>query len=155
MGDVDSISREFAREYSERLWKQLVVLPDAGESTSDAKKDAMVSVGLAIAAAVAVKSPELFGLTIFGDGFDVSFYSRNFSLFVIPFLAAYFAWQRGLDHIGRFWLAAPFITAALVINVLPYRQGGHTEVLAALHLPIALWLAAGFGYIAGRWNNHD
>jgi len=28
LGDLDSISREFAREYSERLWKQLVVLPD-------------------------------------------------------------------------------------------------------------------------------
>ena len=25
LGDIDSISREFAREYSERLWKQLVL----------------------------------------------------------------------------------------------------------------------------------
>ena len=25
MGDLDELSREFAREYSERLWKQLVV----------------------------------------------------------------------------------------------------------------------------------
>ncbi len=29
MGDLDALSREFAREHSERLWKQLV-LPAAG-----------------------------------------------------------------------------------------------------------------------------
>ena len=32
MGDLDALSREFAREHSERLWKQLVVVPpDSGE----------------------------------------------------------------------------------------------------------------------------
>ena len=32
MGDLDALSREFAREHSDRLWKQLVVVPaDAGE----------------------------------------------------------------------------------------------------------------------------
>jgi hypothetical protein len=30
LGDLDSLSREFAREYSERLWKQLVISPGAG-----------------------------------------------------------------------------------------------------------------------------
>ena len=33
LGDLDSLSREFSREYSERLWKQLVVAPRAGESS--------------------------------------------------------------------------------------------------------------------------
>ena len=28
MGDLDAVSREFAREHSERLWKQLVRAPD-------------------------------------------------------------------------------------------------------------------------------
>src|SRR5213592_2971463 len=32
MGNLDALSREFAREHSDRLWKQLVVAPaDAGE----------------------------------------------------------------------------------------------------------------------------
>src|SRR4051812_22652884 len=31
MGSLDALSREFAREHSERLWKQLVVAPEAGE----------------------------------------------------------------------------------------------------------------------------
>ena len=35
MGDLDALSREFAREHSDRLWKQLVVVPsDAGRATN-------------------------------------------------------------------------------------------------------------------------
>lgn len=29
MGSLDALSREFAREHSERLWKQLVIAPEA------------------------------------------------------------------------------------------------------------------------------
>ena len=63
MGDLDALSREFAREHSDRLWKQLVVSPsDAGEPQAAARTDAIVAFGLAAAAAVAVKVPALFGL---------------------------------------------------------------------------------------------
>ena len=31
MGSLDALSREFAREHSERLWKQLVIAPDAAD----------------------------------------------------------------------------------------------------------------------------
>lgn len=156
LGDLDSISREFAREYSERLWKQLIVLPDLGDSSSEMKREAVVAIALAIAAAVAIKLPVLFIRDFnFDSQFTVSFYARNFSLFILPFLAGFFAWKRGLDQVGRYWLAVPFIVAALVVNTLPFKLGGHTEVLAAIHLPIALWLAVGFAYIAGHWNDHN
>ena len=43
MGDLDALSREFAREHSDRLWKQLVVSPsDAGEPHTAARRDAVV-----------------------------------------------------------------------------------------------------------------
>jgi hypothetical protein len=155
LGDLDSISREFAREYSERLWKQLVVLPDLGDSSSEMKREAVVAIALAIATAVAIKLPVLFIDFNFDSQFTVSFYARNFSLFILPFLAGFFAWKRGLDQVGRYWLAVPFIVAALVVNTLPFKLGGHTEVLAAIHLPIALWLAVGFAYIVGHWNDHN
>ena len=155
MGDLDSLSREFAREYSERLWKQLVVSPSASETSWDANREAMVAVVLAVAAALAIKLPELFGLSIRGPDADTSFYARNFSLFILPLLAGYFAWKRSLDRVARYWLALPFVAAATVVNVLPFERGGHTEVLAALHLPIALWLAVGFAYARGRWRDHD
>ncbi len=63
MGDLDALSREFAREHSDRLWKQLVVSPsDTGEPRAAARTDAIVAFGLAVAAAVAVKVPALFGM---------------------------------------------------------------------------------------------
>src|SRR5262245_44503831 len=48
MGDLDPLSREFAREHSGRLWKQLAVAAsDAGEPRSRALKDALVAFCLA------------------------------------------------------------------------------------------------------------
>src|ERR687884_1812916 len=53
MGNLDALSREFAREHSDRLWKQLVVAPsDSGEPRARARADAIVAFCLALAAAV-------------------------------------------------------------------------------------------------------
>ena len=156
LGDLDSLSREYAREYSERLWKRLVVAPAAGEDRVGWRKEALVAVGLAVAAGVAIKVPELFGLSLLGGTeLTQSFYMRNISLFVLPFLAWFFAWKRGLEPVGRLWLAAPFIIAALAVNLLPFTLLGDTEVLAVLHLPMALWLAAGVGYAGGLWRDQQ
>jgi hypothetical protein len=156
LGDLDSLSREYAQEYSERLWKRLVVAPEAGENEVGWGKEALVAVGLALAAGVAIKVPELFGLSLLeGTELTQSFYMRNISLFVLPFLAWFFAWKRGLKPAGRLWLAAPFIVAALVVNLFPFTLLGDTEVLAVLHLPMALWLTAGVAYAGGQWRDHQ
>ena len=74
LGNLDAVSREFAREHSERLWKQLVVAPgdEAGEGeTGPARAGTKVVVAVVIAtlAAVALKVPELFGLHLLtGEG---------------------------------------------------------------------------------------
>ncbi len=155
LGDLDSVSREFAHEYSERLWKQLVVSPGAGAASLTAHRDTVLAIGLAIAAAVALKIPELFGLHMSGPDADASFYVRNTSLLVLPFLAAFFALKRSLQPGGWFRLALPFIAAGLIVNLLPFKPDGHTLVLAVIHLPIALWLAIGFAYTGGRWRSHE
>ncbi len=153
LGDIDSISREFAREYTERLWKQLVLSPKSTETTKTKGRDAVVAVGLAIAAGAAIKIPTLFGYHFDGTDEEVSIYVRNFSFFVLPFLAGYFAWKRDLDWISIKWLAVPFVVAILIMNVLPYRGEGHTLILAAIHLPIALWFTVGLAYMTGRWRD--
>jgi hypothetical protein len=153
MGDLDSLSREFALEHSERLWKQLVVAPSEGAGgQSPSRTDAMVAFALAVAAAVAIKLPNLFG---FKWGVDEAFYARNISLFVIPFLAGYFVWKRhlGLHTSTVRWLAAALVAAAIFANVYPFASDqSNTQILAAIHLPIALWLAVGIAYAGGRWN---
>lgn len=152
MGELDALSREFAHEYSERLWKQLVADSGAdGRPGGYAGIEAMVAVGLAIAAALAIKLPEVFGFWAGGE--FAAFYARNLGLFALPFLAAYFAWKRRLDVTGRRWLASPFLVGLLFANVYSFSPGSATEVLTALHLPIALWLAVGFAYAGGRWRD--
>jgi hypothetical protein len=154
LGQLDGLSREFAREHSERLWKRLVV-PDAGTGDTSWRREVGVAIGLAVAAAVAIKIPELFGKAISGPGTDELFYFRNLSFFVLPFLGAFFAWKRGLTSATRLALAAFFIVGALAMNALPFTPKGDTERLAALHLPMALWLTVGVAYAAGAWRSHD
>jgi len=155
LGDQDALAREFANEYSERLWKQLVASPGSDASSLTKPRDAAVAVGLAIAAAVAIKVPELFGLRFLEPSADTSFYMRNLSLFVLPFLAVFFALRRGLHRSGWYWLAVPFATAGLAANIFPFKSDSHTGMLAAMHLPIALWLMVFYAYAGGRWRHHE
>jgi len=150
MGSLDALSREFAREHSERLWKQLVIAPegDAGRGTAT-RTETLVVFALAVAAALAIKIPGLFGREL--DDAHAPFYVRNASLFVLPFLTAYFVWKRRMDPRHCVWLAVPFIAAAVVMNIFPFTRDSHTERLSALHLPIALWLVVGIAYVGGRW----
>ena len=64
MGNLDALSREFARAHSERLWKQLVVAPDTDAPSDTSRTEIVVVLILAVAAGVAVKLPALFGLPL-------------------------------------------------------------------------------------------
>jgi hypothetical protein len=146
MGDLDALSREFAREHSERLWKQLVVAPhDAGATPAAARKDAIVAFGVAVAAGALIKAPALFGLDV---NENANIYARNAGLFVLPLLTGYFAWKRRLEARFIRWLAVAIVAALVFANVYPFEPQGYTEILTALHLPIALWLIVGVAYAA-------
>ncbi len=151
MGNLDALSREFARAHSERLWKQLLMAPDADEPANTSYAETLVVLGFAVAAALAIKVPALFGLRLSPDNELPPFYLRNASLFVFPLLSLYFVWKRGLNFVSSLWLALPFAAGAVFANIYSFRTRGNTEVLTALHLPIALWLAVGFAYVRGRW----
>jgi len=160
LGSLDALSREFALEHSDRLWKQLV-MPATGDAEPEGAglRDALVAWGLAVAAGIAIKVPGLFGMQM---DRDAAFYIRNLSLFVLPLLTGYFAWKRRLDTRTLWWLAAAFVAAAVFANVYPFaahvpgsatHDPGNTEMLTALHLPIALWVVTGVAYAGARWRD--
>jgi hypothetical protein len=150
MGNLDSLSREFAREHSDRLWKQLVAFTsDSGEPRARARTDAIIAFCLAVAAAVLIKVPALFGLQLDPDA---GFYARNAALFVLPLLTGYFVWKRRLDAKTLRWPVPAFVAAAVFANVYPFTPLGYTEVLTVLHLPMTLWLVVGIAYAGGRWS---
>ena len=161
LGSMDSVAREFANEYSERLWKQLVVAPAADAPSPIVQREATIAIGLAAGAAIAIRIPELFGVHFDGPDHNEAFYAHNAFVLVLPFFAALFALKRGLRAAGWFALAVPFFAAALIMNLMPF-PGMHdnaesqTEILSVIHLPIGLWLTAGlFAYVGGRWRSHD
>ena len=149
MGDVDALSREFAREHSDRLWKQLVL---AGDEPSRAPSGWLEAFTFAAAAAVAIQVARL--AAGFPDG-EPTWFARNLSLFVLPFLAAYFARRRQLELPGWVLTAAPFVLAALVVNLYPFDADSDTEILVALSLPVALWFAVAFPYMGGTIRSHQ
>jgi len=147
MGSLDALSLEFAREHSDRLWKQLVI-PPAGEHSAAARFELFVVIVLALVAAIALKTPTLFGREL---GEHDGFYGRNLALFVLPVLTCYFGWKRRLGLITGGWLLLGFIAAGLFANAYPFARHGDTEALTVLHLPIACWLLVGIAYVGGGW----
>jgi hypothetical protein len=150
MGDLDTLSREFAREHSGRLWKQLVLRgEDEPARPSSGWFEALV---FALAAAIPIQVARLAAQ--FPEE-EPGWLLRNISLFVLPFLAGYFARRRQLDT--RRWVltAAPFVLVALVVNLYPYRAGSATELLVALHLPVVLWFAVAYPYMGGTIRSHE
>jgi hypothetical protein len=114
----------------------------------NALKEAMIAFSLAIAAAILIKLPSLFGLDL---DQNENFYIRNMSFFVLPLLTVYFVWKRNLKFRPLILLASTFIVAVIFANIYPFEKGGDTELLSALHLPIALWLMVGIAFTGGTW----
>jgi hypothetical protein len=151
MGSLDELSREFTREHSDRLWKQLTVAAgDDGLASASSRTDLGVMLACAVAAALAIKVPALFGFDLEHDAF---FYSRNLSLFALAPLAAYFVWRRRPPLSVAGLLALLFTIGAVAANVYPLAEDADTAVLTGLHLPIALWLVVGFAYVGGDWRS--
>ncbi len=156
LGELDDLTREFAREHSDRLWKQLVEPSAAGpDSGARSRMEPAVVIGLAAAAALAFKVPSFLGLRLSDDSDEtVGFYMRNMSLFVLPCLFAYFGWKRRFG--ARQWAFAgiAFATAGTLVNTYPFVNEGQTQILAILHLPIFLWFVVGVGYTGANWRSN-
>ena len=150
MGDLDALSREFAREHSGRLWKQLVLSGvDEPPPQAGGWLQALV---FALAAGIAIQVARLAAQ--FPEE-EPDWLLRNISLFVLPLLAGYFALRRQLGP--RQWVlaAAPFVLAALVVNLYPYGDDSATELLVALHLPVVLWFAVAYPYMGATVRSHE
>jgi hypothetical protein len=144
LGKVDELTAEFAREHGERLWKQLKL--DGDESGERTRRPLVEMVIFALVAALVIQVARL--LADFPNE-PAPWLFRNLGLFVLPVLAAYFAWTRRVSP--RVWLvgAASVAVMAVAINLYPYAEGSQTQALIAIHLPILLWFAIGITYLGG------
>ena len=149
VGSLDALTHEFAREHSERLWKQLV-LSGGGEEPHAGRTDLLAALGWALAAAVAVKVPAAFGWSLQDDP---AFYARNAGLFALLPLLGYFARRRRASHATMAVLAALGVVGIVAANAYPLTDDAPVTLLTSLHLPIALWLTVGIAYVGGDWRS--
>ncbi|XVV10067.1 permease prefix domain 1-containing protein [Actinoplanes sp. CA-131856] len=143
MGGLDELSREFAREHSERLWKQLMFTGEPG--VPGKSRDLAAMLVCAFGAVVSIKVPALFGLS--WQDFGV-FYGANLSLFALPWLAAFLLWRRRPATWVYGVLVALFALGAVVANAYPLGESDQSAGLVMTHLPAALWLVLGLAYVS-------
>lgn len=152
MGSVNLLAGEFARQHSDRLWKQLVTDAESPRTGRRGPGTLWRALALAAGAAAAIKLPELAGVSFTDDAMG---YARNLSLFCLPFLAGYFAWTRRLGVRIAAVVVGLFVVGALAANLPPFSQASATGGLVALALPALLWGGVGLAYAGDEWRSVD
>jgi hypothetical protein len=157
LGKVDQVTAEFAREHSDRLWKQLAM--DQRDDDSG-RKPIAVMLGFAALAAVLIQVARILAgqsatgeLEFFGTS-TAPWFFRDLGLFVLPVLAAYFAVQRRMPWSRVAVLAAIVAILAIVVNLFPFGDGSATDILIGIHLPVVLWFVVGAAYTGGEVRSH-
>jgi hypothetical protein len=152
LGSVDAVSKEFAKVTTENLWKHLLVGQVDGLAKKINRRDIALVVIFTLLAGTIVKIPALFGLGFDDPGAD-HFYLKNISLFILPFLAAFFLIKKNAARKGWLTIMLCFIIAAFTINIYPSFAPYDTEILSSLHLPLLLWLIVGIAHIGNHWQS--
>lgn len=153
LGNVDAIAREFAKVNTEKLWRQFLLDPFDPKTRTQNRREVVLVVLFTLLAGTLIKIPEFFGISL-QDKVSELFYFKNLSLFILPFIAAFFLIKRQAD--SKTWLVIMgiFALAALIINIYPSFTPHDTASLSSLHLPMFLWLVVGAAYIGKEWRKH-
>ena len=106
-GKVSSVAAEFSKVHSRSLWKQLFIEPFDPADLRRSRRESVLVAVLALLAGALSRTPEIFGIELFGEG-DY-FYLRNLSFLILPTVVCYFAWKfpdRRIHVPMLLWLAA-------------------------------------------------
>lgn len=152
LGSVDGLSREFAREHSGRLWKQLVLSAESpgGPST----KRLTEAIVFAVAAAVGIQLLVQPAIQADSPASEMVLV-RNAPIVVLAFLSWYFARSQRLTVRQLAITSLPFAVMALVVNLLPWASGSSTHLQTAIHTPVVLWFAVAYSYVGGDWRSRE
>jgi hypothetical protein len=142
LGRIDRLTAEFAREHSERLWKQLVLDHDAAPEQRRGSYLRMAVV--AGAAAVLIQAARLAAS---GASTGLPWFVRDLGLFLLVPLAAYFVWTRAVPRRVALIIGGAVVVLAVAVSAFPFAARSDTAVLVTVHLPVVLWFLVGVAYL--------
>lgn len=152
IGTVDAVAAEYAREHTDRLWKQhAIVRPDEpGTRTFRLMLvfAVVAALGIQIARMIA-ESATGSAVSLFGDPI-APWFTRSIGILLFVPLVAYFAVHRRMPWPRLLLLGVLVAGLAVVANVYPYTSGSATETIVALHLPAVMWFIVGLAYTGGE-----
>ena len=134
-----------------RTWRERLAYKPLA---ADARRELLVLVLLCVAAGVASKLPAIWGIDFMRiDAAAHSFYPRNASFFFLPMIAFFYAFRQRTSAGLSLVIAGIFAAGLAAINVMPAVPPFETRILAALHLPLLLWLTVGLAFASPDWKS--
>jgi hypothetical protein len=141
LGQVDQLTAEFAREHSDRLWKQLSLAAPAGEKRN---RPLIEMIAFAALGVVIIQVARILAGIPHNEA---SWFTPNLGFFVLTALLTYFAWRRRPSTRFIVIAAALLVALAVAINLYPLREFGQSRDLIAIHLGVLLWFVVGAVYL--------
>ncbi len=151
IGLPEEVSREYRKNKTVDLWKQLLPSLQAPAERSAGRKEILLITVLAVIAGLTGKIPSFFSTDVFFG--DLLFYFKDISFYFMPMIAAYFIWKRSLSLLYTGITALVFILTFIIVRFYPYETPFHTLILTAIHLPVFLWSVLVIPYSGGDWKN--
>jgi len=134
---------EIQSELSAQIWSERL-RSQSDEISWGTRKDWTYVGFVAVFAALFMQLPDL--LSISHD----FYFPRNIAFIVMPGLAGYFAFKQGLTWQNAIVPFGVLVVSIVFVNLLPNNPSSDTLLLTCLHLPILVWLMAGYLYSGGK-----
>jgi len=150
LGNVNLISNEYSKVNSENLWKHLMINSIDTDEKAKNRRNIILVIVFSLLSGTLAKMPEIFGLNM-NDPASSLIYLKNLSLFVLPFIAAFFIIKNKLSWKMAAAIIGVFCFTAIAINIYPSYSPRDTELLTTIHIPIFLWLVTGAAYMGSKW----
>lgn len=153
LGDAETLTREYAKASTESIWKQLLVPAGTAESRRAMRREVLLVLVAGLLGGVLGKFPALFGHGNLSE--DPAVFLKNAGIVAFLPIALYLLRKRALSAGYAVVVGAGFLLGALAVNLFPSFEPGDTEVLAGLHLPIALAALLLLPYAGNGWRRSE
>ncbi|MHA8101222.1 hypothetical protein PQG46_05235 [Aquirufa nivalisilvae] len=145
--EINALWPEYHEETSLQFWNQRLNYTSE-PITLGAKNELFVIAILAFCAALISQIPTFFGLD------QDTFFQRNISFVVFPFLSAYFIWKQAFPIFKIMLPLGICLFSLIYINLLPHTSPSDSILLACIHLPLILWSIWAYAYVGeGQLSN--